>query len=116
MSSRKFSVYCSDLVIPSGSQQSNSTIYNSTTGTGEIDDAEALLLEAPNTLTGTLSVLSGPNKDGSMNVLQSPPGTDILLTAGHSIVLTEVPFAQIAVLSGAAEGGVRTIKLRKQVA
>lgn len=105
----KFAVYVTDLVIAAGAQQSNRTVA------GELDDADSIELLAPDALTGTLSVQSGPNNDNSMNILQSPPGTDVLLTNAKSIVLTEVPYRQLAVLSAAAEGAIRTIRVRKQV-
>lgn len=111
----RLSRFVTDLVIAAGAQQSNGTSYRATEDNGELDDADAVLIMAPDALTGTLTVQCGPNADGNFVVLQSPPGTDITLAAGKAIVITDVPYPKIAVISAAAEGAQRTIRVRKQV-
>lgn len=60
---------------------------------------DALAISAPATLPETVNVVA---PDGS--VLQSPPGTDIVIAAGKTVIFLQWPFNSVQLLSGAAAG------------
>lgn len=65
---------------------------------------------APAALTGTITVEVSTD-NSTFGTLQSPPGTDINIAAGKSIVLDEVYVRYVRLKSSGAEGADRTFQV-----
>lgn len=103
-----------DVTIASGQTDSNAI--------GGMDDAEALTIYAPGTLTGTITIQVAPDRqvsEGGSAVTtwytKQSGGADITIPAGKSVTLTDIGFRQLRLHSTSAEGANRTFKLTKQV-
>lgn len=60
---------------------------------------DVLAISAPATLPETVNIVA---PDGS--VLQSPPGTDIVIAAGKTVVFLQWPFNSVQLLAGTTAG------------
>lgn len=93
------------------------------TAIGGFDDAEALVIYAPATLTGTITLQVAPEREaseGGTSTAQSwatmqSGGVDITLPAGKALTLTDIAFRQLRLVSGSAEGGDRAFRVTKQI-
>jgi hypothetical protein len=96
-------VFIGNLVIANGGT-------DSTAISGRIlRTVRSLEIHAPAALTGTITVQSANDiGNTTFNNVQSPPGTDTVITAGDTTTLTVVPAHGIRVQSGSAEGAERT--------
>ena len=67
-----------------------------------------LSIMAPDTLTGSITLYSGSDEAGTATAaVQSPPGTDVTVTADKTTVLTSAPFPSIQLVSSVAEAADR---------
>lgn len=69
-----------------------------------LDDASAITIFTPATLTGTITVLVEPTSTGANFVTLQSGGTDVALPAGKATVLNKVGWRQLSVASNQAEG------------
>lgn len=81
---------------------------------GSIDDAEAIVIYAPATLTGTVTVQVEPTETGTAWVDLTSGGSDVTIAAGNSVTITEGGFRQLRLSSSAAEGAARVFSVTKQ--
>ena len=81
---------------------------------GGFDDAEALTLYAPATLTGTVTVEVEPTIGGSSFVDLTSAGSDVTIGAGNALVLSPITFRQLRLSSSLAEGAERSFSVTKQ--
>lgn len=94
---------------------SSATTSDLLTGSS-LRNARSLSIQAPATLTGTITVECG-NSDSAgatFATVQSPPGTDVTVAAGKSSFLNQAPFQCLRLKSSGAEGGDRvfTVTIR----
>lgn len=83
---------------------------------GHLDDAWGLTIYAPATLTSTSVLVEvEPSSTGTNFVALQSGGADVTFVAGKATVISPVPFRQIRVVCGAAEGGARTFTLTKAI-
>lgn len=88
------------------------------------DDAEAVSIWAPGTLTGTITIQASPDvpedvggptaANATWGTMQSG-GTDITIAASKVLTITDITFRRLRMISGSAEGADRTFKITKQV-
>ena len=79
-------------------------------GADELRSCRAMSIQAPDTLTGTVTATSG-NDDidtATFATIQSPPGTDVALAADKTTVFTIAPFPRFRLKSSIAEASART--------
>jgi hypothetical protein len=103
-------------------QKASLTIAAAGQNSGELTDdqlrnARSMTIIAPATLTGTVTVQCGDIKPGEVVAgvpgtanfvdVQSPPGTDVIVTAGKATVLTVAPFPRLRLHSTLAEAAQR---------
>lgn len=108
-----FMVNLADAVILNGETESNAV--------HGCDDAEALTVIAPVTVSGTITIQVSsdpPSSDGgttspTFRTLQSG-GSDITLPAGKGLTITDISFRQLKMVSSTGEGAARTFKISKQ--
>ena len=68
-----------------------------------LERVQSLSIQAPAALSGTISLQSADEPDGSRwTGVQSPPGTDITVPAGKSVVLTDAPFPRLRLATSVA--------------
>ena len=65
------------------------------------------------TFTGTVKIQVAPVSGGTMSDLTSA-GADVTIAAGDCIVITDIAFEQIRLLSSSAEGAKRTFTVMKR--
>jgi hypothetical protein len=94
-------------VVVSGSSYSNAIRL--------FDDATALTIYSPATLTGVITVETEPTDTGTSFVTLQSGGTDVTLPAGKATVLNKVGWRQMRLASAATEAGARTFSVRKSV-
>lgn len=77
----------------------------------------AISIHAPATLTGAITLESADEDvDGAtFDTVQSPPGTDIAVAAGKSIVLTDKPWPRIRLHSAGVEAAERVFAVWGEV-
>ncbi len=95
-----------NLVIASGSTDSTTAI------TAYLDDAKSLTIQAPSTLTGTVTLKASTDGGTTYSDLGSG-GSDVTIAAGNSVTITDVAFNALKVTSGSAEAGTRTFRVSK---
>ena len=96
-------VFLGNLVIPINTKPSSVISGRILRTVGSVE------IHAPAALTGTITVQSANDLDDTtFNNIQSPPGTDVVITAGDTTTLTRVPAHGIRVNSGSDEGAERT--------
>lgn len=88
------------------------------------EDAEAVSIWAPASLTGTITIQVSPDRPPDVGgvaaasktwaTLQSG-GSDVTLGASKMLTLTDITFRALRMVSGSAEGGDRTFKITKQI-
>ena len=81
-----------------------------------IKDARALCIFAPAspaTLTGSIKIQAYPTAGANPRDLTSG-GADITINAGDAVVLTDVVYPKIRLLSSLAEGAQRTFNVTKR--
>lgn len=88
------------------------------------EDAEAVSIWAPGSLTGTITIQVSPDRppdaggvaaaSKTWGTLQSG-GADITIGASKVLTLTDITFRALRMISGSAEGGDRTFKITKQI-
>lgn len=82
----------------------------------QFDDSWALTIYCPTTLTSTSVLIEVEPTDTGTNfaTLQSG-GSDVVMTAGKATVISPVPFMQMRVVCGSAEGSDRTFRVTKTI-
>lgn len=96
-------------VITSG-QQAGSAV-------GPCDDATAVTIFAPSTLTGTIRIQASQNdatRTAGTWVDVKSAGSNITVAADGAVTVIEVAFRWLRLFSGSAEGATRTFGVRKQ--
>lgn len=84
---------------------------------GPVDDATAVTIFAPSTLTGTIRVQASQNdttKAAGTWVDVKSAGSNITVAADAAVTVTEIAFRWLRVFSGSAEAAARTFGVRKQ--
>ena len=82
----------------------------------QFDDAWALTIYSPATLTSTAVTIDvEPTSTGATFVTLQSGGTDVVMVAGKATVISPVPFMQMRVVSGAAEGDDREFRVTKTI-
>ena len=82
----------------------------------QFDDAWALTIYLPTTLTSTsVTIDVEPSSTGTSFVTLQSGGTDVVMVAGRATVISPVPFSQMRVVCGAAEGADRTFRVTKTI-
>lgn len=82
----------------------------------QFDDAWALTIYSPATLTSTsVTIDVEPTDTGTSFVTLQSGGTDVVMVAGKATVISPVPFMQMRVVCGAAEGATRTFRVTKTI-
>ena len=82
----------------------------------QFDDAWALTIYSPATLTSTAVTIDvEPTDTGTSFVTLQSGGTDVVFGAGKATVISPVPFMQMRVVCGAAEGGQRDFRVTKTI-
>ena len=95
-----------NLVIASGSTDSTTAI------TASLNDADNVTIQAPSSLTGTVTVKL--STDGGTTYSDAGSGgSDITIGAGNAVTITTVGFNALKVTSGSAEAGTRTFRVSK---
>ena len=92
---------------------SSGTTTPERTAKADYGDAENIVIFAPATLTGTVTVEVSDVPGGTFVPLQSG-GADVTLPAGKATTITEVGFPAMRFKSGSAEAAARTFILSKQ--
>lgn len=83
---------------------------------GIFDDATALTIFTPATLTSTgLFVEVEPTTTGTNFVTLQSGGTDICLSAGKATIINKVGWRQLRLAAPATEGGARSCPVTKSV-
>lgn len=95
------------IIIASGTSTGNAV--------GTFDDANALTIFSPATLTGTITVEVEPSSTGTTFVALQSGGSDVTIPAGKATVLNKVGWRQMRLTSGASEGQTDTFKVTKTV-
>jgi hypothetical protein len=82
----------------------------------QFDDAWALTIYSPATLTSTsVTIEVEPTDTGTSFVTLQSGGSDVVMVAGRATVISPVPFMQMRVACGAAEGADRTFRVTKTI-
>lgn len=82
----------------------------------QFDDAWALTIYCPTTLTSTsVTIDVEPTDTGTSFATLQSGGSDVVMTAGKATVISPVPFMQMRVVCGAAEGGQRDFRVTKTI-
>ncbi len=95
-------VFLGNMVIANGGTASSSL------GGRILRTIKSITIHGPAALTGTVTLQSLDAVGGSAWTPVQSGGTDVTITAAKALVLTEVPFGTIRLLSGSAEGAART--------
>lgn len=80
------------LTIPNGGVASNEL------GSDQLRPLKSISIQAPAVLAESVTVRSADidaAAGATYAIIQSPPGTDVVIAAGKTIVLTELPFGRI---------------------
>ena len=90
----------------------NMVIANGGTASGSLGGRllrtiRSLTIHGPSALTGTATLQSLDAVGGSAWTPVQSGGSDVTVTAAKALVLTEVPFGTIRILSGSAESAER---------
>ena len=93
------------LTIPNGLSTSNAL--------KDFDDAFGIAIYSPATLSGTVSVQVEPTSSGTSFVTLQSGGSDVTLPAGKATILNPVPWKQMRLVSGAAEGADRSFAVTR---
>lgn len=95
------------------------TVANGGTTSGVIrqfDDSWAITVYSPATLTSTsVTIDVEPTDTGTNFVTLQSGGSDVVIVAGKATVISPVPFMQMRVVCGAAEGAARTFTVTKTI-
>ena len=78
------------------------------------DDADTIVIFAPTSLTGVVTLQVEPTVTGTNFVDLQSGGSDVTLGAGNSTHITSIGFRQIRVLSNASEAAERLFSVTKQ--
>ena len=82
----------------------------------QFDDAWALTIYSPATLTSTsVTIDVEPTDTGTSFVTLQSGGSDVVMVAGKATVISPVPFMQMRVVCGAAEGADRIFRVTKTI-
>lgn len=82
----------------------------------QFDDAQSLTIYCPTTLTSTsVTIDVEPTDTGTSFVTLQSGGSDVVMVAGKATVIHPVPFMQMRVVCGAAEGAERTFRVTKTI-
>jgi len=82
----------------------------------QFDDAWALTIYSPATLTSTsVTIDVEPTDTGTSFVTLQSGGSDVVMVAGKATVISPVPFMQMRVVCGAAEGADRVFRVTKTI-
>ena len=82
----------------------------------QFDDAWALTIYSPATLTSTAVTISvEPTDTGTSFVTLQSGGTDVVMVAGKATVISPVPFLQMRIVCGMAEGDDREFRVTKTI-
>lgn len=79
------------------------------------DDATALTIFSPASLTGTVTIETEPSSTGTNFVTLQSGGTDVTLSAGKATVLNKVGWRQMRLASNASEAAARPFPVTKAV-
>jgi len=79
------------------------------------DDATALTIFSPASLTGVVTIETEPTSTGSNFVTLQSGGTDVTLPAGKSTVINKVGWHQMRLASASAEAAARAFPVNKSV-
>ncbi len=79
------------------------------------DDATALTIYSPDTLTGTVTIETEPTSTGATFVTLQSGGADVTLPAGKATVINKVGWKQMRLASAASEASARTFPVTKSV-
>lgn len=79
------------------------------------DDATALTIYSPATLTGAVTIETEPTSTGTNFVTLQSGGTDVTLPAGKATVLNKVGWRQMRLASAASEASARAFFVTKSV-
>lgn len=77
-----------------------------------LDDATSVTVQAPSSLTGTVTLKASTDGGTTYSDLGSG-GSDVTIGAGNAVTITQVNFNALKVTSGSAEAGTRTFRVSK---
>ncbi len=95
------------MVVVNGSSYSNAIRL--------FDDATALTIYSPATLTGVITIETEPTETGTNFVTLQSGGIDVTLAASKATVINKIGWRQMRLASAASEGGARTFSVTKAV-
>ena len=95
------------MVIVNGSSYSNAiTLF---------DDASALTIFSPASLTGVVTIETEPTSTGTNFTTLQSGGSDVTLPAGKSTVINKIGWHQMRLASAATEAAARAFPVNKSV-